>query len=702
MSVSALLEQCGFGCTKKLATRQSEISSFRNGHYKVVCAESTASGDSWKLYHRNALLESGETADALSGKLDALFSDNAKKYMSFLESMHGYDKAVVESIETEFLVAILENESRYGSPQLITGNSATENALLNFRIKYKEKFNAKGYKFGIDTLQSKGVPRHTYLNILPAGSPNIDANIYSALLSPNGKKATIYKGAAPKSGESRQPTVLHTNVPIDGGVGSDKWNESLYGILNGAIDGTLGKPVPVPQEAERIPQGDNANPNSQPETQGEIKPTETELVTSPTAELATDGGQPAAQPQSALPAAKPSASIADANKALRNQFNEAIKDLYCEKENTRHPSKPELFLNVGVWLTKEDAASAKQRGRIDQYQGISSIDNKDGGPEIAVIFRGGKAFAFSRQGGLYEGGRWKEGRRSSTYTKMGEVPDAAAFRKMVMDILKVGPEDTSAGKTNAQAMKDTAAMATEQTLPTAGANNMVDNKVAEAPATSTNTPDANSQKYERIATDFNTFLSNSSVRAIYSWYDTAQQLKGKNIWILEGDRKGTVRDIAVIYALAGTKISSALVVPFTVIYNQQLNADTINALGFDPGEIKDANVAANGAISVTLMDEYLKNPKVNALVYNGGQVDIGPMIEGVDLDSTITIFQRAKQPALYKVFERLLNEGKLLRPSSKLDGRPYTLAKPDWSYEASDKNTSDPHSLGGWGWKKKS
>jgi len=123
-----------------------------------------------------------------------------------------------------------------------------------------------------------------------------------------------------------------------------------------------------------------------------------------------------------------------------------------ERENTRHPRKNELFLNVGVWLTKNEADSAKARGRIEQYGGISSIDNKDGGPEIAVIFRDGKAYAFKRVGGLYEGGRWKPGKKSSTYEAKGEIADATAFRQLIIETLKAKTEQ-EAGFTNAQAEK---------------------------------------------------------------------------------------------------------------------------------------------------------------------------------------------------------------------------------------------------------
>jgi len=145
-------------------------------------------------------------------------------------------------------------------------------------------------------------------------------------------------------------------------------------------------------------------------------------------------------PQAAVPKAAASSGGSD-NKTLRKEFGNAIADLFCAKENTRHPSKDELFLNVGVWLPK-DAADGNRRGAA------SSIGSKEG-PEIAVIFRNGKAFGFKREGS-FEGGRWKPGKKAAPYAALGEVKDAAAFRKLVMDTLGVKTEQ-EAGFTNAQA-----------------------------------------------------------------------------------------------------------------------------------------------------------------------------------------------------------------------------------------------------------
>ena len=157
---------------------------------------------------------------------------------------------------------------------------------------------------------------------------------------------------------------------------------------------------------------------------------------------ADDAPQAAAQdaPPAAVPKAAASSGGGD-NKTLRKEFGNAIADLFCAKENTRHPSKDELFLNVGIWLPK-NAADGSRRGVA------SSIGSKEG-PEVAVIFRNGKAFGFKREG-TFEGGRWKPGRKAAPYAALGEVRDAAAFRKLAMDTLGVKTEQ-EAGFTNAQA-----------------------------------------------------------------------------------------------------------------------------------------------------------------------------------------------------------------------------------------------------------
>ena len=445
--MSKFLEKYGFNCVKKGATRQSEVSSHANGPYKVIYTESAVRGDKWKLYCHNALLESGEGRNALSGRLDVLSSDNTKKYMAFLESKRGEDKAVVESVQIEFLKAILE--SYFERNEAKTGEPAAD-ATIDFVRKYFSAFKHSGIQFGRDS----ETPNNRRL-MLTARRLRENFPIYSIRISSDGSEVAIYQSRGfDKNDKIYDTELLRKNVPIKGSRGSEEWQKNLYNVIMGLFNGTtLGK-------ADQKQASGNADGNRQP--QQAAQPAAPVATATPASQAPADNTptqkEPAntpeyAEPPKATPAPAATAQSnrgASSNQALRKQFSDAIADLFCEKEHTRHPHKDELFLNVGVWLTKDEAEVAKSRGRIVQYNGISSIDNKDGGPELAVIFRGGKAFAFNREGGLAEGGRWKPGKKSSTYTALGEVKDAATFRQLVIDKLGVKTE-REVGFTNAQA-----------------------------------------------------------------------------------------------------------------------------------------------------------------------------------------------------------------------------------------------------------
>jgi len=200
----------------------------------------------WKICYGNAMLESGSNDNDLGTKLKALFSDNAKKYMSRLESSYGQDKALIESIRIEFLKSLLEGpfEKNLTAPG---GGDTLSSAIINFVNAYTGRFNAQHMRFGVEGDTRPGKLRN--INIQHRGDRADDrSTYYVASLSADGKRVSVKRGNADIGSED-----------LKGKVGSDEWKQSLYEAIIKGINGTLGQtqaptPAPAQQSATQSPQ----------------------------------------------------------------------------------------------------------------------------------------------------------------------------------------------------------------------------------------------------------------------------------------------------------------------------------------------------------------------------------------------------------------------------------------------------------------